>query len=168
MKGRHMPVRMHDTSKSILITDEYGSAGAAPAVIKSRSWYVDATFTHGGLGGVRACSAVPHRQPPPPAKIREFCFRCGTPIPSSLRTTAWECSNEQETLESHSWCTDKPLVIGEIEIPAYVLEGEQRVLTTWSHSRNRIAAHPGAGFRIPQFMNTMAKGCFQRVRAGLK
>ncbi len=50
---------------------------------------------------------------------------------------------------------DKPLVIGEIEIPAYVLEGEQRVLSQRGLTAG-IGLNPGAGFRIPQFMNTMA------------
>ena len=48
---------------------------------------------------------------------------------------------------------DKPLVIGDIEIPAYVLEGEQRVLSQRGLTAG-IGLNPGAGFRIPQFMNT--------------
>ena len=48
---------------------------------------------------------------------------------------------------------DKPLIIGDIEIPCYVLEGEERVLSQRGLTAG-IGLNPGAGFRMPQFMNT--------------
>ena len=50
---------------------------------------------------------------------------------------------------------DKPLIIGDIEIPCYVLEGEQRVLSQRGLTAG-VGLNPGAGFRIPQFLTTRA------------
>ncbi len=50
---------------------------------------------------------------------------------------------------------DKPLVIGSIEIPCYVLEGEQRVLSQRGLTAG-IGLNPGAGFRMPQFLASKA------------
>ena len=50
---------------------------------------------------------------------------------------------------------DRPLVIGDIEIPCYVLEGEQRVLSQRGLTAG-IGLNPEAGFRIPQFLTSRA------------
>ena len=50
---------------------------------------------------------------------------------------------------------DKPLVIGEIEIPCYVLEGETRVLSQRGLTAG-VGLNPDAGFRMPQFLASKA------------
>ena len=45
----------------------------------------------------------------------------------------------------------RPMVIGDIEIPCYVLEDETRVLSQRGVTAG-IGLNPGAGFRMPQFM----------------
>ena len=50
---------------------------------------------------------------------------------------------------------DRPLVIGDIEIPAYVLEGEIRVLSQRSLTAG-MGMNPDAGFRMPRFLGTKA------------
>lgn len=63
--------------------------------------------------------------------------------------------SKRQPLKVIAGAPDRPLVIGEMEIPCYVLEGEQRVL-----SQRRLTAgtglNPGAGFRMPKFMATKA------------
>ncbi len=63
---------------------------------------------------------------------------------------------------------DKPLVIGSIEIPCYVLEGEQRVLSQRGLTAG-IGLNPGAGFRMPQFLASKAIKPFvnKRLRPAL-
>ncbi len=46
---------------------------------------------------------------------------------------------------------DRPLVIGDIEIPCYVLEDRTRVLTQRGMTMG-LSLNPEAGFRMPQFM----------------
>ena len=46
---------------------------------------------------------------------------------------------------------DRPLVIGDIEIPCYVLEGEQRVLSQRGVTA-AIGLNPEVGFRMPNFL----------------
>ena len=48
---------------------------------------------------------------------------------------------------------DRPLRIGNVEIPCYVLEDETRVLSQRGLTAG-IGLNPDAGFRIPQFMGT--------------
>ena len=50
---------------------------------------------------------------------------------------------------------DKPLRINGIEIPCYVLEGEQRVLSQRGLTSG-IGLNPDAGFRMPQFLASRA------------
>ena len=50
---------------------------------------------------------------------------------------------------------DRPLVIGDIEIPCYVLEGERRVLSQRGLTAG-IGLNPKAGFRMPQFLASRA------------
>ena len=50
---------------------------------------------------------------------------------------------------------DRPLIIGDIEIPCYVLEDETRALSIRGMSSG-IGLDPEAGFRMPQFMATKA------------
>ena len=50
---------------------------------------------------------------------------------------------------------DKPLVIGDIEIPCYVLEGETRVLSQRGMTLG-VGLNPDVGFRMPQFMGSRA------------
>ena len=50
---------------------------------------------------------------------------------------------------------DRPLVIGDIEIPCYVLEDEVRVLSQRGVSEG-IGLNPKAGFRMPHFMASKA------------
>ena len=50
---------------------------------------------------------------------------------------------------------DRPLVIGNIEIPCYVLEDETRVLSQRGVTEG-IGLNPEAGFRMPQFMASKA------------
>ena len=56
-----------------------------------------------------------------------------------------------EPLKVIAGATDRPLVIGEIEIPCYVLEDETRVLSQRGVTAG-IGLNPDAGFRMPQFM----------------
>ena len=50
---------------------------------------------------------------------------------------------------------DKPLVIGEIEIPCYVLEDETRVVSQRGVTAG-IGLNPDVGFRMPQFIASKA------------
>ncbi len=50
---------------------------------------------------------------------------------------------------------DKPLAIGDIEIPCYVLEDETRVLSQRGLTAG-IGLNPDAGFRMPQFLASKA------------
>ena len=54
---------------------------------------------------------------------------------------------------------DRPLKIGDIEIPCYVLEGEKRVLSQRGLTAG-IGLNPDAGFRMPQFLGTRALSPF--------
>ena len=56
-----------------------------------------------------------------------------------------------EPLEVIAGAPDRPLVIGDIEIPCYVLEDETRVLSQRGVTAG-IGLNPDAGFRMPQFM----------------
>ena len=56
-----------------------------------------------------------------------------------------------EPLEVIAGAPDRPLVIGDIEIPCYVLEDETRVLSQRGVTAS-IGLNPEAGFRMPQFM----------------
>ena len=56
-----------------------------------------------------------------------------------------------EPLEVIAGAPDRPLVIGDIEIPCYVLEDETRVLSQRGVTAG-IGLNPEAGFRMPQFM----------------
>ena len=55
--------------------------------------------------------------------------------------------------------SDRPLVIGNIEIPCYVLEDETRVLSQRGVTV-AIGLNPDAGFRMPQFMASKAISSF--------
>ncbi len=56
-----------------------------------------------------------------------------------------------EPLEVIAGAPDRPLVIGDIEIPCYVLGDETRVLSQRGVTAG-IGLNPDAGFRMPQFM----------------
>ncbi len=56
-----------------------------------------------------------------------------------------------EPLKIIAGAPDRPLVIGDIEIPCYVLENETRVLSQRGVTAG-IGLNPDAGFRMPQFM----------------
>ena len=56
-----------------------------------------------------------------------------------------------EPLKVIAGAPDRPLVIGGIEIPCYVLEDETRVLSQRGVTAG-IGLNPDAGFRMPQFM----------------
>ena len=56
-----------------------------------------------------------------------------------------------EPLKVIAGAPNRPLVIGDIEIPCYVLEDETRVLSQRGVTAG-IGLNPDAGFRMPQFM----------------
>ena len=56
-----------------------------------------------------------------------------------------------EPLEVIAGAPDRPLVIGDIEIPCYVVEDETRVLSQRGVTAG-IGLNPDAGFRMPQLM----------------
>ncbi len=58
---------------------------------------------------------------------------------------------KKEPLKVIAGAPDRPLVIGNIEIPCYVLEDETRVLSQRGVTEG-IGLNPEAGFRMPQFM----------------
>ncbi len=58
---------------------------------------------------------------------------------------------EQQPLKVIAGTPDTPLVIGDIQIPCYVLEDETRVVSQRGVTAG-IGLNPGAGFRMPQFM----------------
>ena len=60
-----------------------------------------------------------------------------------------------EPLKVIAGAPDRPLIIGDIEIPCYVLEGEQRVLSQRGLTAG-IGLNPEAGFRMPQFLTSKA------------
>ena len=59
---------------------------------------------------------------------------------------------EKKLLNIIAGAPDKPLIIGDIEIPCYVLEDETRVLSQRGMS-TAIGLNPESGFRMPQFMS---------------
>jgi len=61
----------------------------------------------------------------------------------------------KEPLKVVAGTPDRPLVIGDIEIPCYVLEGEQRVLSQRGVTA-AIGLNPKVGFRMPNFLATKA------------
>ena len=60
-----------------------------------------------------------------------------------------------EPLQVIAGAPDKPLVIGEIEIPCYVLEDETRVVSQRGATA-AIGLNPEVGFRMPQFVASKA------------
>ena len=60
-----------------------------------------------------------------------------------------------EPLKVIAGAPDHPLVIGDIEIPCYVLEGERRVLSQRGLTAG-MGLNPDAGFRMPQFLASKA------------
>ncbi len=54
---------------------------------------------------------------------------------------------------------DRPLVIGDIEIPCYVLEDETRVFSSRGLT-GAVGLNPGAGYRIPKLMMSKALKSF--------
>ena len=58
---------------------------------------------------------------------------------------------DDQPLKVIAGAPDRPLIIGDIEIPCYVLEDETRVLSQRGVTAG-IGLNPDAGFRMPQFM----------------
>lgn len=63
--------------------------------------------------------------------------------------------SKQKPLKVIAGAPDRPLVIGDIEIQCYVLEGERRVLSLRGLTAG-IGLNPSGGFRIPQFLASKA------------
>ncbi len=63
--------------------------------------------------------------------------------------------SKEQPLKVIAGAPDRPLVIGNIEIPCYVLEDETRVLSQRGVSEG-IGLNPKAGFRMPHFMASKA------------
>lgn len=62
---------------------------------------------------------------------------------------------DRQALEVVAGAPDRPLVIGDIEIPCYVLEDESRVLSQRGVTAS-IGLNPETGFRMPQLMASKA------------
>ena len=133
-----------DTSSASLITDEYtayfGMCKVLPhAVIKHQDWYVDgdihtntiegfwALLKRGMFGQFHSVSRK-HLQ----RYVDEFCYRYNLRRARSLRGLrphhrSWPRSNGMsKPLKVIVGTADRPLIIGDIEIPCYVLEGSYR------------------------------------------
>ena len=151
MKGRHMRafVRDHiDTSKASLITDEYkaylGMAKVLPhAVIKHADWYVDGDIHTNTIEGFWALlkrgmfgqfHSVSRRH------LQRYVDEFLLPLqPAQGRSLRGLRSHHQSRTRSEGMskkplkvvagAPDRPLVIGGVEIPCYVLEDETRVLS---------------------------------------
>ena len=70
-----------------------------------------------------------------------------------------DAPTSNEPLKIIAGAPDRPLVIGDIEIPCYVLEGAKRVLSIRGLTAG-IGLNPEAGFRMPQFMAIKAVSPF--------
>ena len=64
-----------------------------------------------------------------------------------------DSSKGEEPLEVIAGAPDRPLVIGDVEIPCYVLEDETRVLSQRGITAG-IGLNPDAGFRMPHLMSS--------------
>ena len=63
--------------------------------------------------------------------------------------------SEKKPLKVIAGAPDKPLEIGDIKIPCYVLEDKTRVLSQRGMTSG-IGLDPNRGFRMPQFLSSRA------------
>ena len=163
--------RFINVEQAGLITDEYkaylGMSKVLPhAVIKHQKWYVDgfihtntiegfwALLKRGMFGQFHSVSRR-HLQ----KYVDEFCYRYNLrdaapweAFDTTIDRGAADMTKEKKPLKVIAGAPDRPLIIGDIEIPCYVLEDKTRVLTQRGIAVGLGMSPQGGGQRLTTFI----------------